>query len=94
VGGQVVHHVGPPAKALAAARRDDLPSIVRSGVTPEALLGAAARDAEAGDDLVEDEQRARRVAHCRSGLEKSVGGGTTPMFPATGSTMIAASPSP
>ena len=52
-----------------------LPMIVRSGVDPVALLGAAAGDAEAGDHLVEDEQRAglRRRAARRSSQEAGLG---------------------
>ena len=37
----------------------------------EALLRAAARDAEAGDDLVEHEQRAGCVAECTERLEEA-----------------------
>ena len=45
--------------------------MVRSGRTPYTLLRPAAGDAEAGDHLVEDEQRARRVAERPQRLEEA-----------------------
>ena len=50
-----------------------LPSTVRSG-DAEALLRAASRDAEAGDDLVEDEECAALAGEAAKGLEEPVGG--------------------
>ena len=70
---------------------DDLAQAGQVGRDAEALLGAAARDAETGDDLVEDQQRAVARASSRAGARGSPApGGTTPMLPATGSTMTAA----
>ena len=62
--------------AAAAERRereaaaDDLPEDRQVGPDAEALLRAAAGDAEAGDHLVEDEQRARGVAERAQRLEE------------------------
>ena len=81
----------PPNAASGRPPPTILPRSVRSGSDAVALLRAAARDAEARDHLVEDEQRAGRVAERAQRLEEARLGGTTPMFPATGSTMIAAS---
>src|SRR5262245_49367587 len=49
---------------------DDLPEHRQLGVDPEPLLRAAAGDPEAGDHLVEDEQRPRGVAQLAQGLEE------------------------
>ena len=77
------------------AAADDLAEDRQVGRDAVALLRAAARDAEAGDHLVEDEQRARRRRRARAAPRGSPGaGGTQPMFPATGSTKIAARSSP
>ena len=56
----------------------------------EQLLRAAARDAEAADHLVEDQQRARRVAGSRSSSRNPARGGTNPMFAGSGSAITAA----
>ena len=40
---------------------DDLPERRQVGNDPEPLLSAAGADPEAGDDLIEDQQRAVRV---------------------------------
>ena len=68
-----------------------LPRHVRSGRDAVERLRAAVGDAEAGDHLVED-RAARRAAAVtsRSAARKPGAGGTTPMLPATGSTMTAA----
>ena len=55
-----------------------LPSVVRSGITPADRLIAAEVVAEAGDDLVEDQQRALAVAQRRAGLRGSPGCGQQP----------------
>jgi hypothetical protein len=68
--------------------------MVRIGTDPEPFLGAAAADSEAGNDLVEDEERAGGRGQRAQGLEEPRSGGTTPMFPATGSTRMHARPSP
>ena len=52
-----------------------LPSTLRSGSHALALLGPAARDAEAGDHLVEDEQRARLVGELAQVARKPSAGG-------------------
>ena len=67
-----------------------LPRIVRSGRHAVELLGAATGHPEAGHHLVED-RAAHRAASAsrRSASRKPGAGGTHPMLPATGSTMIA-----
>ena len=67
-----LHHVG----AAAERRRrepaaDDLAEDRQVGEDAEALLGAAAGDAEAGDHLVEDQQRAGGVAERAQRLEEA-----------------------
>ena len=91
-----LHHVGAAAeRGERQPAADDLAEDRQVGRDAVALLRAAAGDAEAGDHLVEDEQRARRVAELAQRLRGSRRpAGSTPMFPATGSTIIAASPSP
>ena len=84
----------PPKAASGRPPPAIFPSTVRSGRDAVELLRPTARDAEAGDHLVEDEQGAGRVAEGASASRKPGAGGTTPMFPATGSTMTAARPSP
>ena len=61
----------PPNAAAGRPPPTILPRIVRSGQHAEALLRTAARDAEAGDHLVEDEQRARGVAERAEHLEEA-----------------------
>ena len=61
----------PPNAASGRPPPTILPRIVRSGRDAEPLLRAAARDAEAGDHLVEDEQRSRRVAELSQRVEDS-----------------------
>ena len=56
----------------------------------EELLGAAQGQAEAGDDLVENEQGPVFVAEGAQAPRKPGAGPTTPMLAATGSTMTAA----
>src|SRR5581483_9103604 len=86
---ELLHHLGAaPERRQRQTAAHDLPEHGQIGRHPVELLGAAAGDAEAGDHLVEHEQR------IRSASRKPVNGGTQPMFPATGSTTIAASPSP
>ena len=63
LGRDLVHDVGAPAvDAQRQAAADDLAQAGQVGLDAEELLRAAARDAEAGDDLVEDQQRAVLVA--------------------------------
>ena len=71
----------PPYAAAGSPPPMTLPMTVRSGSDAGELLGAAGRDAEAGDDLVEDEQRAVGVGALAQQLQEAVGcGGTRPMF--------------
>ena len=58
--GEELHQVAAPAEgADRQPAADDLPEDRQVGPDAEALLRAPARDAEAGDDLVEDEQARR-----------------------------------
>ena len=58
---ELVHHAArPPTAASGSPPPITLPKIERSGVMPYARLRAAERDPEAGDHLVEHEQRAVR----------------------------------
>jgi hypothetical protein len=69
--GELVHDVGPPperGQGKPAAR--DLAEHGQVGGDAVALLGAAARDPEAGDHLVEDEERAGGVAERAQPLEE------------------------
>ena len=66
-----------------------LPSVVRSGVTPEPALGPVRPDPER-DDLVEDQQGADPVAISRSEPGTPGSAARTPPAPWTGSMMIAA----
>ena len=61
----------PPKAASGRPAADDLAEDRQVGQDAEALLGAAARDAEAGDHLVEDEQRAGGVAERAERLEEA-----------------------
>ena len=66
-----LHHVGAAAeRGRREAAADDLAEDRQVGQDAEALLGAAAGDAEAGDHLVEDQQCARRVAERAQRLEE------------------------
>ena len=66
-----------------------LPRQVRSGSTPNRRLRAAGDGAEARDHLVEDQQDAVRACSDRAGPRRNPSaGGTTPMLPAIGSTMM------
>ena len=68
-----------------------LPRLVRSGVTPKTRLRAAVSDPEAGDHLVEAEQRPVRVAEFAQSFEEArLRAERRPCSPATGSTMTAA----
>ena len=65
-----------------------LPKHDEVGRDAERCLRAAGAEPEAGDDLVEDQQRARRVARRRAGLRGTrATGATRPMLAATGSTI-------
>ena len=67
-GGEALHHVRPAAERRERkSAADDLPEDGQIRRHAVALLGTAARDAEAGDHLVEDEERARRVAEHDAG---------------------------
>ena len=69
---ELLHHLGAAAeRGERQAAADDLPEHRQVGRDAEPLLRAAARDAEAGDHLVEDEQRARRVAEQPQRLEEA-----------------------
>ena len=86
-----VHEVGPAAVgADRHAAADDLAERREVGPDAEARLGAAGTDAEAGDHLVEDEQRAVGPGRLAEVLRKPATGAMTPTFAATGSTMTAA----
>ena len=61
------------------------------GLDAEQLLGAAAGDPEAGDHLVEDQQRARLGGRVAEELEEArLPAGPRPCWPATGSAITAA----
>ena len=67
-----VHHLGAAAERRERqAAADDLAEDRQVGQDAEALLRAAARDAEAGDHLVEDEQRAARRRRAPQRLEEA-----------------------
>ena len=70
-------------------------TVIMSGITPK-YVGAErrAKPAEAGDHLVEDEQDAVRVADGAQPLEVPHRRHSTPVDPATGSTITAAMVSP
>ena len=89
-----VHDLGAPAEGRERQpAADDLPEHGQVGRDAEALLRAAARDPEAGDHLVEDEQRAARVAEPAQRLEVAAApAGRRPCSPATGSTMTRRAP--
>ena len=88
----LLHQVAPAAVgADRQAAADDLAERRQVGRDAEPLLRAAARHAEAGHHLVEDQQRAVRACRARAarrGTRRAAA--TTPMLPATGSTMTAA----
>ena len=94
LGRQLGHDRRPAAEcADRQAAADDLAVTGQVRGHAEALLRAAACDPEPGDDLVEDQQRPGPIAggpRVRPGTRRPAG--TTPMLPATGSTMIAAAP--
>ena len=83
------HDVAAPAvRADRHAAADDLAERGEVGRDAVERLRAAERDAEAGHDLVEDQQRAvprAELAQRLAGIPAA--GGTQPMLPATGSTM-------
>ena len=87
-----LHQIG--AAAVGADRQpaaDDLAEARQVRPDAEDLLRAAGRGAEPGNHLVEDQQRSVRDRRAsRSPARKPSRGGTTPMLPAIGSTMIAA----
>ena len=69
--------------------------MVRSGLIAVQHLRADRVHPPAGHDLVEDQQRAGAPGDgSRSPSRKPGAGGTTPMFPATGSTSTAAMSDP
>ena len=69
---EALHHLGAAAeRGERQAAADDLAEHGQVGQHAEPLLRAAARDAEAGDHLVEDEQRAARVAEQPQRLEEA-----------------------
>ena len=69
---EALHQLGPAAERRSGqAAADDLAEDRQVRHDAEALLRAAARDAEAGDHLVEDEQRAARVAEQPQRLEEA-----------------------
>ena len=69
---EALHQLGAPAKGRGRkAAADDLAEDRQVGRDAVALLGPTPRDAEAGDHLVEDEQRAARVAQHPQRLEES-----------------------
>ncbi len=71
-----------------------LPKHHRSGVTPNRAVGAAVAEAEAGDDLVEDQQGPGRVARARAAPARNPSAGPTRfMLAATGSTSTQATDS-
>ena len=75
---------------LHAARPWPCRTPTRSGVTPELLLRAAGREPEAGDDLVEDQQRRRARRRVAVPPRDSRGRGDAPVLQSTGSAMTAA----
>ena len=69
---QPLHQLGATAEGRERqTAADDLAEDGQVGQDAVALLRAAARDAEAGDHLVEDEQRAGRVAQLPQRLEEA-----------------------
>ena len=71
-GSEPLHQLGAAAeRGRRQAAADDLAEDRQVGHHAEALLRAAAGDAEAGDHLVEDEQRAARVAEQPQRLEEA-----------------------
>ncbi len=87
-----LHQLAPAAvRRRGQPAADDLAEDRQVGEHAVQLLGAAARDAEAGDHLVEDQQRAVLVGDRAAAPRGTrVAGGTTPMFAGTGSARIAA----
>ena len=69
---ELVHHVRPSSESRKRkAAAGDLPEDGQVRRHPVELLGSSARDAEARDDLVEDEQGARGVAERAQRLEEA-----------------------
>ena len=69
---EALHQLGPAAeRRRRQPAADDLAEDRQVGRDAVALLRAAAGDAEAGDHLVEDEQRAARVAERPQRLEEA-----------------------
>ena len=73
---------------------DDLAEAGQVGSEPRPLLHSAPSDAAAGHYLVEDGDGSVRPAERDDLLEEAGDGGTTPMFPTTGSTITAATERP
>ena len=88
-GREVVHHVGPPTeRADVEAAADHLAEAGEVGRDAEQALRAAPAHPEAGDHLVEDQQRTDPVAlGPQPGEEARRPAATRPMLAATGSTM-------
>ena len=95
-GASSVHDVGAAAdRGEREAAADDLAEDREVGRDAEPALRAAGPDAEAGDHLVEHEERAvRGRSGARRRSRKPAPGGTRPMLAAIGSTSTAASSSP
>ena len=88
VGREHRHHIGPAAEGgQRQAATDDLAEARQVGRHAVVRLRAAGAETEAGDDLVEDQERAGRVARGAQSLEEAGHGATRPMFAATGSTI-------
>ena len=88
--GDHAHHVGPPAVGRdVEASADDLAQRREVGGDAVELLRPASHP-EAGDHLVEDQQRRPALALGPQAAEEALGGGTRPMLAAIGSTMTQA----
>ena len=85
---------GRRRRRAAARRRRSCRATVRSGRTPKRSCAPPRATRKPVITSSKMSSAPRCVAQRRSASRKPGSGGTTPMFPATGSTMIAASPSP